>query len=883
MTSIARLPLENPAADPWRQIAGVVGAWATDAGVALRDAVLLVPFAQHLPLARRAFAQAGGWMPRIETTQTLARSLAPPTPPHPAQLSFDAALDRLAARRLLRAQSFGAAWQRRDARGFDHAVNAVVQTAHALARAAAPIAPDERAAHWATAREMLGIAPGPGRTEQLLARIALEWAAASAEPLTDVLFGLRPSAWIVVQAGGPDPLATALAGRGDVPALLVDTDPPGDEPFDALAAQADAALATCADFESEAQRSAAEVVACLNRGAKPVVLIAHDRLLMRRVRALLARQAVPLLDETGWKLSTTRAGATIAGLLRAAMPRASTDDWLDWIKSAAPAWPGRADAGWTVAALESTLRREAWVAPGQVDIDKLHERVAPLWRDAQDIVAGLRALRSRSFAAWLFALRHALAACGAWDSLVADDAGRQAIAALHLDDGGVAASDDGGDDSLSLHEFSAWLDNTLEDAPFVPDAPGVSASGALVVVTPLSRALLRPFAAVVFPGADEKRLGASPPPHPLLSEAQAQALGVPGPDATRQAELLAFAHLLRRPAVTLLRRRDDGGEPLAPSPLLERLQLALQRTGRKMAQAADPASLLSVAAQPVHRPLPVAPAMLPARLSASAYEALRTCPYQFFSMRLLALQEADELADEVDKRDYGNWLHRVLHRFHAERAAPASVEVETAALQAIAQQVREEMALDEASFLPYGATFSRFVPRYMHWLHRRDAEGAQWLDGERELSAWPPSWEGVGMVGTIDRIDSVPGEDGPVTELIDYKTGSAEKLREKVRRPSEDTQLAFYAALMAEQSEAGGPLAAVYLPLDENNSMIRPIGHKQVEHTAVQLVAGVGRDLARLRAGATMPALGEGSVCGYCKARGLCRRDHWPADEEPVA
>jgi ATP-dependent helicase/nuclease subunit B len=604
---------------------------------------------------------------------------------------------------------------------------------------------------------------------------------------------------------------------------------------------------------------------------------------MRRVRALLARQSVPLLDETGWKLSTTRAGATIAGLLRAAMPRATTDDWLDWIKSAAPAWPGRADAGWSVAGLESTLRREAWVAPGQVDVDKLHERVAPLWRSAQDIVGGLRSPRSRSFVAWLFALRQALAGCGAWDSLMADDAGRQAIAALHLDDAATAASNESGDDALTLHEFAAWLDHTLEDAPFVPDAPGVSASNALVVITPLSRALLRPFAAVVFPGADEKRLGSSPPPHPLLSEAQAAALGVPGPEATRRAELLAFAHLLRRPAVTLLRRRDDGGEPLAPSPLLERLQLALQRAGRSLAVAADPATPLSVDAQPVHRPMPVAPAMLPARLSASAYEALRTCPYRFFSLRLLSLQEADELDDEVDKRDYGNWLHRVLHRFHAERAAPAAVEVEAAALQAIAQQVREEMALDEASFLPYGATFSRFVPRYLSWLHRRDAEGAQWLDGERSLSAFPPSWEGVEMVGQIDRIDSVPGDDGPLTELIDYKTGSAEKLREKVRRPSEDTQLAFYAALMAEQSEAAGPLAAAYLPLDESSGTIRPIEHKQVQHTAVQLVAGIGHDLARLRAGATMPALGEGSVCEYCAARGLCRRDHWPADEEPVA
>src|SRR5688572_21725360 len=107
MTSIARLPLESPVVDPWRHIAAAVAGWAGDAGVALRDAVLLVPFAHHLPLARRAFAQAGGWMPRIETTMTLARSLAPPPQLHPSQLRFDAALDRLAARRLLRGQAFG--------------------------------------------------------------------------------------------------------------------------------------------------------------------------------------------------------------------------------------------------------------------------------------------------------------------------------------------------------------------------------------------------------------------------------------------------------------------------------------------------------------------------------------------------------------------------------------------------------------------------------------------------------------------------------------------------------------------------------------------------------------------------------------------------------
>jgi ATP-dependent helicase/nuclease subunit B len=109
-------------------------------------------------------------------------------------------------------------------------------------------------------------------------------------------------------------------------------------------------------------------------------------------------------------------------------------------------------------------------------------------------------------------------------------------------------------------------------------------------------------------------------------------------------------------------------------------------------------------------------------------------------------------------------------------------------------------------------------------------------------------------------------------ELIDYKTGSAGALREKVKQPLEDTQLAFYVALM--QAEATAPLQATYLALGRK---IETITHPDVEDSARTLVLGLARDLDRIRAGAGLPALGEGPVCDYCEARGLCRRDHWSA------
>ena len=38
---------------------------------------------------------------------------------------------------------------------------------------------------------------------------------------------------------------------------------------------------------------------------------------------------------------------------------------------------------------------------------------------------------------------------------------------------------------------------------------------------------------------------------------------------------------------------------------------------------------------------------------------------------------------------------------------------------------------------------------------------------------------------------------------------------------------------------------------------------------------GVIDDFQRIWQGQGMPPLGEGAVCDYCEARGLCRKDHW--------
>ncbi|MEP6739348.1 MAG: PD-(D/E)XK nuclease family protein [Caldimonas sp.] len=885
-----------PWPDPWPAVAAHAAAWARDEGVVWRDAVLLVPFLEVLAPARRAFAAFGPWMPRIETTQTLAASLGPPPDAGSGETGFNVALDTLVAMQVLSREKWGADWSHRDRRGFERGAARIVTTAHDLARAAAAVPPAARAAWWQVAREALEQSGGPGGKERLLARIALEWACAAPAAATDRLFDLRPSAWIVIEAGGADPLAASLLAASEASTLVIDTDAPLDDPFAALSDRSDAtpAFGLCDSFEDEAAAAAAQVLEHLVHDERPVALVAQDRLLVRRIRALLERQGARLADETGWKLATTRAGASVMAMLVAARPMGSTDGFLEWLKSV-PLGTGAGSRA--LAALESASRKAGAIQRDAVVALSLDASAQRLRADALAILRALATPARRGLPAWLDALRSALDDCGALADLRDDAAGRQALVALSVDPPLIARRRHAMTadlDPMSLAEFTRWVDDVFERVAFrPPDSGDASAEGSSattrpnidVVVTPLARAMLRPFAALVLPGADDQHLGAPVGDESLLPRSVAEALGIPGPALRRDAELLSFAQALRVPRVTLLRRRGDATEPIAESPVVERLRLALADSKRELQTWRDPRVVRRIDAEPVRKSAPsVAAAALPQRLSAGAFEALRACPYRFFARSVLRLGQAEELDDVVEKRDYGSWLHGVLHRFHVERDGAnrlaaqhdeANAAAEVARLFALGEEGLAAEGLDAVAFLPFSASFAAFAPRYIAWLHERERRGWSWSRGEADLEFAPPELDGIVLHGRIDRIDD---RHGAGLELIDYKTGSAQKLKDTVSEPFEDTQLAFYAALVGAESDP--PLKATYLALDGTRGL-EEIEHRNVSESATALVAGAAAELHRLRGGAAMPPLGEGSACEYCDARGLCRRDHWNVEAPP--
>jgi ATP-dependent helicase/nuclease subunit B len=725
-----------------------------------------------------------------------------------------------------------------------------VEAAWQLAPVAAAIVPSRRAAWAAKARGAMSALDAPALAlESAVASVALEWVAASSyagDALLDGQLATQLDLLVVLEGLRAEPLAEALkALMADKCVALA---------LDVAAAPGEIRLHQADDPADEAERAAACVLRHIECGRTPVALAAVDRVLTRRIRAMLGGRGIGIRDETGWKLSTTRAAANLMLALRACAWNAGGDAVIDWLKNVPAAPP------YSVLALERRVRRAGvreWRALNPSDMGEgqslqaLLEQVAG-WREGMQ--------RSRPLLQWLAAARSLLQETKYWGALERDAAGARVIAGLRLDEQAQAElrSLPQATRPLTLTEFTAWVDDTLEDASFVPEPSPTEQ----VVILPFNQLLARPFEALVLAGCDEVRLPPAPEPAGIWTTAQRALLGLPSREALEAEVRAGWRHALQTPHSDVLwRQSDDSGEPLLPSALVQALQLEAA-----VQAAPDPRAVRELAVQITARPQACGSALPLEQLSASSYEDLRRCPYRFFALRQLGLQEADEIDTELDKRDFGNWLHKVLSAFHEalheswEPPGPARARL----LDITAEEVTREQRLDEGEFLPFAAAWPQVRDGYLAWLAEHEAkEGAvfQRAESEHEIQLGA-----VKLVGRIDRIDRL--SDGHMM-VMDYKTEARAASLDRVKRPAEDTQLAFYAALLDDDT-----LRAAYVNVGERGET-RTVEQPAVVEARDLLVQGILDDLARIEGGEALPALGEGKACEFCSARGLCRRDFW--------
>ncbi len=624
-------------------------------------------------------------------------------------------------------------------------------------------------------------------------------------------------------------------------------------------------------LEQEARAADIQVRRWLLAGKNSIAIVAQDRLAARRVRALLERAEIQVRDETGWLLSTMAVSTVLMRWLDTLQSDFYYQDMLDLLKSPFIfAELAATERKQMVYQLEQLLRKHGAVAHLDVFLELAQNELPELG----SILARLRqaaaelSKKSNTLKGWLLALERSLDILGVSAGLAADAAGVQMLQSVHTWQQELAA--DG--IRYSRGEWRHWLALQL-DAVTWRDASIDSP----VLITHLAATRWRKFDAVLILGCDAGHLPSADNVAVWFNDAVRDTLGLPVRAvyrAQQRDDLLAL--LVMNDTVLATWQASKNGVANLLSPYLEILrglhQLAYQDdlAENELAGMLEHAQVRSASASlpdSTHMPLPIVPPhLIPQRISASGYNSLVACPYQYYARYVLHLNELDEIREDIEKRDFGEWVHAILHRFHQQFNVLADNEVielkqvlTNISIEVFAQAVQRDYWA-RAWLLRW----QQSIPAYIEAQLKSEAEGWRYQNGEVAFEF--PVTEELLMRGSIDRIDVLEST-ASVVRVLDYKTLNAAKLKAKLKQAGEDVQLPFYAHVF-EATEAA------FISIEKNKVLMvePPQDVSQLSHANIERLKQV---FSQMRSGIPLPANGLATVCEYCEMQGLCRKAEW--------
>ena len=672
-------------------------------------------------------------------------------------------------------------------------------------------------------------------------------------------------------------------------------------------------------FEELAWAAAKTIEQHLIHGKTNLALVAQDRLVARRVRALLSRlgPALNIRDETGWKLSTTRAAAAL-------------NSWLELIRVPK-------DGPCAKALLEflqnpfldlgKILNRDAEACIGliaELEDILVGSKAESGWKTFHLAIEGAQANAAKTASAmpsaalfellqfarerhheWLTLkvdcnkayqlLQANLQAAGMDKSLEKDSAGKQLLEALKTFD---LSKTQYQHTSIRLSEWLSLLKTVIEGASY--QEAGKEAKATLSIL-PLSSTRMRDFEAVVVVGCDEQQLPAYSEPPLFFSDALNQLLKTStiAMQFVQQARDLSQL-LVSCPGVDLLwQSKSNNGEPLRPSAWIQRLQnqIKWEVIPAQLQKRAFEAIPMEMAVAHFEEDLP-----MPLSMSPSAYKALRDCPYRYYVRSLLGLRKNKEFDEGFDASLAGQTLHKLLKRFyhalktheHTNPSLKGDSDQRRAWMEKCLNDYSEQefAVLIEGDARVMGALrdWQKQIPSFVDWQIQRELAGWEYFDGEVKVGFDLPFQDADGnskmirIEGYADRYD-VNVENSRIASVIDYKNQRFDRVKVRAEHVLDDPQLLIYARAANEGQEShkltGHKVQQaewVALKADVSKGEQKALRSQEVVDMAEmmqQFSKQITEDVEQLWAKKPMQAFAPEGVCQYCEARGVCRKGIW--------
>ena len=672
-------------------------------------------------------------------------------------------------------------------------------------------------------------------------------------------------------------------------------------------------------FEELAWGAAKAIEGHLITGKTKLALVAQDRLVARRARALLARlgPALNISDETGWKLSTTRAAAALNSwleLMKAPKDGPSAKVLLEFLQN-------------PFVDIEKLLNREKDSCIGliaQLEDILLASKAESGWKTlylaiehANDhAIQTLGALPNKALLEllqWIRTRHHE------WLALKVDSHSAYGLLQKNLTDTGMATclkQDAAGKQlteilqtfdlsstadqvvSMRMGEWFSLLRTVIEGSSYQEDGNDAQAT---LSILPLSSTRLKDFDAVVMVGCDEQQLPAYSEPPLFFSDTLNQLLKTStiAQQFVQQSRDLSQLLVSCSHVDLLWQSKSNNGEPLRPSAWIQRLQnqISWQATSVQMQKRSFETQAMTMSVAHIEEALP-----MPLSMSPSAYKALRDCPYRYYVRSLLGLRKIKGFDEGFDASLAGQTLHKVLKRFYH---ALKTQEHHNSVLlvdrdQRRAWMEKELMRYSEQEFASLiegdarvmGALrdWQKQIPSFIDWQIQREEAGWQYLDGEVKVGFDLSFQDGDGELkeirieGYADRFD-VHIHDAQLASVLDYKNQRYDKVKQRAEHLLDDPQLLMYAIGANEDQESHKLLGRlvqeaewVALKADLSRGEQKALRAQEVVNMPAmmqQFAAQITADVEQLWAKKPMQAFAPEGVCQYCEARGICRKGMW--------
>ena len=637
--------------------------------------------------------------------------------------------------------------------------------------------------------------------------------------------------------------------------------------------------------EEEAQAVSLQSRLYLLNGFDNIAIITEDRKLARRVRAILEQDNIQVRDTAGWLLPTTSAATVIERWLECIEEDFAHQPLLDLLKSPFFCSAEQKDEHLALIyrfeqdiirhenipqnlhryqqALDFRKRRLDHWNPQQ--FEKLEHLLQQLTTQASPLLHLQKKQHTQRVDVFLNALINSLQQLDIFQQLEQDQAGQCILRSLEQ----MQYATDFAQPDMHWQDFRIWLANTLESQSFTPHN-----QQSPVQLMNMQQAQYCHFDAIIMASANKQNLPGSATQSSFFNQSVRHALALPHWQQKKSQTFSLFKCLLQSADNIFISHTGEiNGEYIPPSPWVTSLNdFALQALDINLYQN-QLTNYLSQLQQQQHQKILNLPLqskqakpaatddLIPQTYSASRYQRLINCPYLFFAADVLKLRASDEIKEHLQKPEYGEKVHHILHLFHQQKIL-INTDNREQAIEQLKQLSTTKFNQDLEDNIHHRSWLKRWldiIPAYIDWqIKRQETWHIDKLEQQLETSIE----HNFQLRGRLDRIDKQQQN----FSIIDYKTGRLSSQADI--NSGEEVQLISYAMLMDNVQEVA------YLSLDKT---IKTTGlaNEELNELKQLNLQRLEALLQSLQQGAALSAWGDKKVCSFCDMSGLCRKQSW--------